>query len=417
MVKDFRPISLIGSMYKIIAKILANQLILVISDLVSDVQSDFVSNLQILDGPFILNDLFSWCKRKNTKAMIFKVDFQKAFDSVRWDFLDEVLHKFGFGDKWRGDPLSPFLFILIMESLHFSFENVLNACLYKGIHLDDSLSLSHLFYADDIVFVVTSTASSIGCATLTFPFNYLGVKVGDVPHGLISSKSSSLSLLLVLIFFRLWEKKVGNGEETSFWDEDWTTDSSLKHMFPRLYLLELDKSCSVVVKVIDLSNIVHSSSRSSPWLDIIREFKTLSITSTNLFSLVKKVGNGDETFFWNDVWIADFSLKHLFPRLYSLELDKLCSVVVEVRDSSLVSSFRRPPRGGIEEDHLRLLGDIISSIGLSYSNDRWIWRLDSSGDFSVKSAHCSIDDSFLPKEEVSIRRIDSIPINVNIFAW
>ncbi|GKA91079.1 hypothetical protein Tco_0812949 [Tanacetum coccineum] len=51
-VKDFRPISLIGSMYKIIAKILANQLSLVISDLVSDVQSDFVSNLQILDGPF-----------------------------------------------------------------------------------------------------------------------------------------------------------------------------------------------------------------------------------------------------------------------------------------------------------------------------------------------------------------------------
>ncbi|GJQ92236.1 RNA-directed DNA polymerase, eukaryota [Tanacetum coccineum] len=76
-VKDFRPISLIGSLYKIIAKILANRLTLVISDLVSDVQSAFITNRQILDGPFILNELISWCKHKKINAMIFKVDFKK----------------------------------------------------------------------------------------------------------------------------------------------------------------------------------------------------------------------------------------------------------------------------------------------------------------------------------------------------
>nr|GEY59725.1 RNA-directed DNA polymerase, eukaryota, reverse transcriptase zinc-binding domain protein [Tanacetum cinerariifolium] len=93
MVKDFRPISLIGSTYKIITKIMANRLSMVISDLVSDVQSAFVFIRQILDGPFILNELLSWCKFKKTKAMIFKVDFEKAFDSVRWDFLDDILDK------------------------------------------------------------------------------------------------------------------------------------------------------------------------------------------------------------------------------------------------------------------------------------------------------------------------------------
>nr|GEY47597.1 transposon TX1 uncharacterized [Tanacetum cinerariifolium] len=53
----------------------------------------------------------------------------------------------------QGDPLSPFFFLLVMESLHISFNNILNARMYKGIRIDDSLSLSHLFYADDTVFI------------------------------------------------------------------------------------------------------------------------------------------------------------------------------------------------------------------------------------------------------------------------
>ncbi|GJU40050.1 hypothetical protein Tco_1193007 [Tanacetum coccineum] len=58
MVKDFRPITLIGSLYKIIAKILSNRLVVVLRDVVNEVQSDFVANRQILDGPFILNEIF-----------------------------------------------------------------------------------------------------------------------------------------------------------------------------------------------------------------------------------------------------------------------------------------------------------------------------------------------------------------------
>ncbi|GJV17048.1 RNA-directed DNA polymerase, eukaryota, partial [Tanacetum coccineum] len=81
VIKDFRPISLIGSIYKIIAKILANRLCMVIPLLINEVQTAFVSNRQILDGPFILNELISWCKYKKMKAMIFKIDFEKAFDS------------------------------------------------------------------------------------------------------------------------------------------------------------------------------------------------------------------------------------------------------------------------------------------------------------------------------------------------
>ncbi|GKB89514.1 hypothetical protein Tco_0961786, partial [Tanacetum coccineum] len=63
-VSDFRPISLIGSIYKVITKVLANRLGTVIADLVSNTQSAFIKNRQILDGPFILNEIISWCKRK-----------------------------------------------------------------------------------------------------------------------------------------------------------------------------------------------------------------------------------------------------------------------------------------------------------------------------------------------------------------
>ncbi|GKE13507.1 RNA-directed DNA polymerase, eukaryota [Tanacetum coccineum] len=142
MVKDFRPISLIGSMYKIITKVLANLLSLVISELISDVQSAFVSNRHILDDPIILNELLSWCKHKKSKALIFKIDFEKAFDSVRWDYLDVVLANFGFGIKWRS---------WIQGCLNSSMGSIL-----------------------------VNAAKSIGCLILHTPFNYLGVKVGGI---------------------------------------------------------------------------------------------------------------------------------------------------------------------------------------------------------------------------------------------
>ncbi|GKC71490.1 RNA-directed DNA polymerase, eukaryota [Tanacetum coccineum] len=185
IVSDYRPISLIGSLYKVITKILATRLSSVISSLISDVQSAFLPNRQILDGPFILSELLSWCKFKYNQAMVFKVDFAKAYDSIRWDYLDDVLNSFGFGSKWRswirgslisgkasilvngsptsefqfhrglkqGDPLAPFLFILIMESLHLSFSRAVEAGIFTGIEIGSSLTISHLFYADDAVFI------------------------------------------------------------------------------------------------------------------------------------------------------------------------------------------------------------------------------------------------------------------------
>jgi len=79
---DFRPISLVGCLYKIIAKILANRLRQVIGSVVADVQSTFVKNRQILNGILIANEVVDEARKTKKELLLFKVDFEKAYDSV-----------------------------------------------------------------------------------------------------------------------------------------------------------------------------------------------------------------------------------------------------------------------------------------------------------------------------------------------
>ncbi|GJY65385.1 RNA-directed DNA polymerase, eukaryota, partial [Tanacetum coccineum] len=429
-VKDFRPISLIESVYKIIAKILANRLCLVLPYLISDVQSAFVSNRQILDGPFILNELISWCKHKNFNGMIFKVDFEKAFDSVKWDYLDKTLKAFGFGQKWctwiggclknamgsvlvngnpssefqffkglkQGDPLSHFLFILIMEMLHLSFMRILNVGLYNGISLNDSFTISHLFYADDVVFVgewndtniytllnvlkcfylasglkinlhksklmgigvntsvVETAANLISCSILSSPFNYLGVKVGS------------------------------NMSRISSWDDVVSKVSS------RLSKWKL-KSLSIALfgNHGALGKPLRMYRRSN-WIDIIHAIQSL-----------------------NDK--GDIAFKDQFKRLYTLDVRKSISVADKLGHPSIYHSFRRLPRGGIEQEILNLLCSKVDAFVLPNMDDQWSWSLEGLGVFSVKSSRNLIDDKVLPKADVPTRWINVLPIKVNVFAW
>lgn len=99
--EDYRPISLIGCLYKIIAKSLANRISKVLDEVISENQTAFVGGRQILDGIVILNELIDEAKRKNQKRVIFKVDFAKAYDTVDWDFLDEMMMGLNFSQKWR----------------------------------------------------------------------------------------------------------------------------------------------------------------------------------------------------------------------------------------------------------------------------------------------------------------------------
>ena len=96
---EFRPISLIGSVYKIIAKALASRLKRVIGSVIDEIQTGFIEGRNILDGPMIINKVCSWAKKNKNKLFLFKVDFDKAFDSINWNYLESVMRQMGFGER------------------------------------------------------------------------------------------------------------------------------------------------------------------------------------------------------------------------------------------------------------------------------------------------------------------------------
>ncbi|GJW89939.1 RNA-directed DNA polymerase, eukaryota, reverse transcriptase zinc-binding domain protein [Tanacetum coccineum] len=517
------PISLIGSLYKIIAKVLANRLVTVLDDLVYEIQSAFVSDRQILDGPFNLNEIVQWCKNKKKQAMIFKVDFEKAYDSVRWDFIDDTLRIFGFGLK-QVDPLSPFLFILAIESLHVPFQRVVDAGLFKGINLASSLQISHLFYADDAIFMgqwsqcniytitqvldvfhrasglrinmnksklmgisvdsskVEQAAAKIGCMVPKTPFKYLGSRVSDlmsriqswndVTEGMMSRlsrwklKTLSIGGRLTLLksvlgaipihhmsIFKVPMKVLHNMESIRSRFFNGADFNSKKPSWVRwnnvlaskdigglgvssLFALNralmfkwvwrfISQKTSLWARVI---KALHGEDGKigkkvqpcypSIWLSIINEIKFLKSQGIDLLSFITlKLGNGVNTLFWDVAWCGDVAFKNLVPRLYALETMKSIEVTSKLSHAGLEFSFRRNPRGGVEQAQFELLKEKVEAVILSNANDGWRWSLVDSGEFSVLSVRKLIDDALLPKVNMKTRWIKAVPIKINVHAW
>ena len=98
--RDFRPINLVGSVYKLLAKVLANRLKSVMREVIFDSQQAFVQGRQILDAVLIANETLDSRLKDNRPGLLLKMDIEKAFDHVNWDFLMEVMSKMGFGHRW-----------------------------------------------------------------------------------------------------------------------------------------------------------------------------------------------------------------------------------------------------------------------------------------------------------------------------
>nr|GEW37184.1 RNA-directed DNA polymerase, eukaryota, reverse transcriptase zinc-binding domain protein [Tanacetum cinerariifolium] len=477
--ENTRPISLIGSMYKIIAKILANRLVGVLRDIVNEVQSAFITERQILDGPFILNEVIQWYKLKNKQSLIFKVDFEKAYDSVRWDFLDDVLKKFGFGNKWcawiqsclrssrgsiiingspviefqffkgikQGDPLPPFLFILIMENLHLSFQRVVDVGMFKGINLSPLVNLSHIFYADDAVFVGQWCDGNIntlvhvlecffhvsGLRINMCKSKIIGVNVGDekakkcletclgcklrrrlsIRHELNNNKASWVKWKSLLAS----KEKGGLGVLSLY-----ALNRALMMKWVWRFYSQKESLWERVIKAIynddeQVGKVSRAGSRSC-WRNIVNEVRILSNQCIKVLDYMRiKLGNGESTAFWDDNWIGGKVLKYSFPPIYALETEKEVTVNSKMSDTRLENSLRRSIRGSVEQVQFSELSDMLQSFSLMPYSDRWVWSLEGSAEFSVASIQNIIDDNRLLTVDTRTLWIKYVLIKVNVLAW
>lgn len=173
---------MVGCIYKIIAKILALRIKEVMPSLIGETQSAFIKERQILDGALIANEMVQWAKKNKKEVVLLKLDFQKAYDSISWSFIDHMLVLMGFGPKWRrwvnqclktaiisilvngspttpfkmgrglrqGDPISPFLFVLATEAFNQMMKIVIDKGFVKGLKVGSGeVNISHLQFADD----------------------------------------------------------------------------------------------------------------------------------------------------------------------------------------------------------------------------------------------------------------------------
>jgi hypothetical protein len=164
-IKQFRPICVLNDCFKFISKVVTNRFSEVANGVISPTQTAFIPGRFILEGCVIIHEVLHELRIKNLEGIILKIDFEKAYDKLKWDFLFEVMEKKRFPPKWiswvkscvmggkvcvningertdffrtfrglrQGDPLSPLLFNLVSDALAAMFDSAKKRGVLSGL--------------------------------------------------------------------------------------------------------------------------------------------------------------------------------------------------------------------------------------------------------------------------------------------
>ncbi|XP_021971503.1 uncharacterized protein LOC110866667 [Helianthus annuus] len=204
---NYRPINLIDIISKVVSKGLANRLKKVIGSMILESQSTFIKGNYILDGPLLINEITNWGK-KTKKKMGFLGRWcswiKGILESARSSVLVNGSPTFEFQCQKalrQGDPISPFLFIMVMEMLSYMIDKAISVDALSGIQIPKGTCVSHFLYEDNAIILgewfpsnirnvaniyaigvqpgeLNNMAAAVGCQAGIFPFKYLGLMVG-----------------------------------------------------------------------------------------------------------------------------------------------------------------------------------------------------------------------------------------------
>ncbi|KAJ9689585.1 hypothetical protein PVL29_014989 [Vitis rotundifolia] len=450
-VQDFRPISLVGSLYKIIAKVLANRLKRVMGKLFSNSQNVFVEGRQILDAVLVANEAIDSRKRSASAGVVCKLDIEKAYNHVNWRFLLSVLEKMGFGPKWRkwmffcistvrmavlvngtptdffstfrglrqGDPLSPYLFVLIMEVLSSLISRVEEKGFIRGFKVTrrrgEGVSVSHLLFADDTLLFCEDNRDQLDGVEERFKRKLATWKKQYISKGghltLIKSTVSNLPIYFMSLF--VIPKKVRLRLEKIQREFLWGDREERR----KIHLVRWEVICKDKrhggLGLRHLKDFNHALlgkwlwkfpiERESFWRRVIvgkfgevdggwTTRKVREFYGTGLWKNIRKgweefflrtsicIGNGRQTRFWWDIWVGDSKLKDLFPLLFRIATHN-SAIVADLWGSQGGGGggwevhFRRSFQDWELEEVNRFLSH-ISAVKVQEEEDSLVWKIE-----------------------------------------
>ena len=206
-IKNWRPITLLNNIYKIASSCIAKRIKNVLPKLIHDDQKGFLKGRYIGENIRLMYDAIFYSELNNTPGLLLTIDFEKAFDSVAWSFIDKTLIKFNFGEdirKWittfyykttscvyvngqysswfdlhrgtrQGDPLSPYIFLLCAEIMSNMLRQNKDI---KGLKIKNTLLLLSQFADDTAIFLDGDKQSFEGCIRVLQTFSSMsGLKI------------------------------------------------------------------------------------------------------------------------------------------------------------------------------------------------------------------------------------------------
>lgn len=236
-IQNWRPISLLSTVYKIVSKAIALRLAPMMDSWVSVEQRGFIQGRCILDNLLLVKEAKAWAKKKKVPLIMLSLDFEKVYDSVSWRFLRRCLEHYGFGSQFlawmevlladagavilingevsdhitigravrQGDPLAPTLFVILTNFLIFAINSTGEIV---GLLDPHGKQLKVTCFTDDTLLFLVPRAGSVEAAmSLLESFgDASGVCINWLKTKLVTSHGATIPQILARVE-RIWGDK------------------------------------------------------------------------------------------------------------------------------------------------------------------------------------------------------------------